>query len=70
MDKINIENPSGNTDFVYNLNCKDLHDFFNENNGENKIIFAKNYVELMQENFRLEHIPSWINDIKNFFIGN
>ena len=70
MDKINIENPSGNTDFVYNLDCKDLHDFFKENNGENKIIFAKNYVKLMQENFRLEHIPSWINDIKNFFIGN
>ena len=70
MDKINIENQSGNTDFVYNLDCKDLHDFFKKNNGENKIIFAKNYVELMQENFRLEDIPSWINDIKNFFIGN
>ena len=70
MDKINIEDPSGNTDFVYNLDCKDLHDFFKKNNGENKIPFAKNYVELMQENSRLEHIPSWINDIKNFFIGN
>lgn len=42
-----------------------LKDFFDDQNGENKIIFAEKYVELMKEgNYK---VPKWIEDIKQWF---
>ena len=41
-----------------------LDEFFNANDGNNKVLFAKKYVELLQpENI----IPSWVQQIKNYF---
>lgn len=39
--------------------------FFNGNNGNNKVLFAKKYVEIMKEGTYV--IPNWIIEIKNFF---
>lgn len=42
-----------------------LDDFFNNNKGDNKVLFARKYVEIMING---EYkIPSWINEIKNFY---
>jgi predicted ATPase len=46
-------------------NYKKLDLFFSKNKNENKVLFAKAYVEeLTKGNYR---IPSWILDIKGFF---
>ena len=46
----------------------DIEEYFQENNGNNKIIFANKYVELMFEEENSEdYIPSWIKEIKSFF---
>jgi len=41
-----------------------LDNFFNENKGNNKVLFAQKYIELMQQN---NVIPSWIQEIKEYF---
>lgn len=42
-----------------------LDDFFNNNKGDNKVLFARKYVDIMING---EYkIPSWINEIKNFY---
>jgi Asp-tRNA(Asn)/Glu-tRNA(Gln) amidotransferase C subunit len=68
---IQIKNKSGNTDFVRNLKNYELRTFFEENEGENKISFAKEYVAIMSHINNPElFIPSWINEIKDFFKDN
>ena len=42
-----------------------LDNFFNNNKGDNKVLFARKYVEIMI-NGEYE-IPSWINEIKIFY---
>ncbi|WP_440210788.1 AAA family ATPase [Actinobacillus pleuropneumoniae] len=42
-----------------------LKEFFDDKNGENKILFAENYIKLMTEENYI--IPEWINEIKEFF---
>ncbi len=41
-----------------------VDDFLNDNNGDNKEVFAKTYVELDNESYK---IPNWIKQIKKFF---
>mgnify|MGYP000111963693 FL=1 len=41
-----------------------LDEFFNANNGNNKVLFAKKYVELLQPE---NNIPDWIQSIKDYF---
>lgn len=43
-----------------------LKGFFDDNRGENKVIFAKKYVELMSTS--KFSVPSWIVEIKNYFV--
>ncbi|MUK42746.1 AAA family ATPase [Aliivibrio fischeri] len=63
-----IVNESGNSDFIKNFKNLDLDDFFKENNGENKVIFANKYVELANMDEHSEHQePSWITEVKTFF---
>lgn len=42
-----------------------LDAFFNGNNGNNKVLFAKKYIEIMKE--ETYEVPNWIIEIKNFF---
>lgn len=65
---IDIKNQSGNTSFVKNLRCLELEEYFNENEGGNKITFAKKYIEISKNKFNQEiYIPDWIKEIKVFF---
>lgn len=58
----------GNTDFIENFKNLDLRDYFKEEEGNNKIIFAKKYVEVMEkEQDQTKSTPSWIKEIKKFF---
>lgn len=41
--------------------------FFSKNNGENKVIFAKKYVENMNDGEYV--VPAWIEEIRNYFYG-
>ena len=44
---------------------KQLDTFFNGNNGNNKVLFANKYVDIMKKgNYT---VPNWIVEIKNFF---
>ena len=64
----NIENESGNADFIKNFKNLDIENYFKENDGNNKIVFAQKYVEMMVTESNSEHfIPSWIDVIKKYF---
>lgn len=64
----NIENESGNSDFYKNFRNFDLENYFKEDEGYNKILFAKKYVEISKEEDVLgKLIPDWINEIKKYF---
>ena len=43
-----------------------LDAFFSKNNNNNKVLFAKSYVEAMNGDYY--KVPDWINEIKQFFI--
>ncbi|MDP2103718.1 MAG: DUF4357 domain-containing protein, partial [Candidatus Gracilibacteria bacterium] len=70
IDKTKLTN---NTDFIYGLNlnpeeAKKISVFFNENEGENKVVFAEKYIEFLDKNKNIDAlIPDWINEIKTFF---
>lgn len=65
---MHINNSNGNSNFIKNFKNLDIEEYFQENNGNNKIIFANKYVELMFEEENSEdYIPSWIKEIKSFF---
>ncbi|MBL4654142.1 MAG: AAA family ATPase, partial [Flavobacteriales bacterium] len=63
---LHIQNENGNTDFINNLRNFDIKDFFSENEGRNKILFAKKYVEILSGSSDMPP-PSWITEIKEFF---
>lgn len=64
---IDEEKPEVPSYFAMNLRPAErdkLDEFFNANDGNNKVLFAKKYVELLQpENI----VPSWVQQIKNYF---
>jgi hypothetical protein len=63
-----IRDDGGNTDFIENFKNLELRDYFKEEEGKNKIIFAKKYVEVMErEEDPTKYTPSWIKEIKKFF---
>ncbi|MGQ4002027.1 AAA family ATPase [Francisellaceae bacterium CB299] len=63
-----IENEKGNTHFTKNLRNLDIEKFFKENNGENKIIFAEKYIDIMsQKDAPNQYIPKWIDEIRDYF---
>ena len=62
-----IINPQGNTSFTKNFRSLDLEDYFKQDQGINKIIFAKKYIEILSlKPNPNNYIPSWINKIKKF----
>lgn len=64
----NIENDTGNTNFIKNFKHLEIEEFFKENNGDNKVLFAKKYIEIMnKESEQEQFIPLWINEIKKYF---
>lgn len=65
---------SGNTDFIKNFKNLDIADYFKENYGENKVLFAKRYVINSKETALLDGTdhkkvlyPDWIAEIKKYF---
>lgn len=59
---------NGNTHFTENLRNLDIKDYFRENEGLNKVLFAKHYIEIMRTESKAEfYIPEWINEIKEYF---
>ena len=65
-----IENETGNTDFIKNFKNIELEAFFKEDDGGNKVLFAKKYVEAMKKIDKPEDfIPKWVNEVRTFFIG-
>lgn len=63
-----VVNENGNSDFIRNFKNLDVENYFKENNGDNKIAFAKKYVELCKiEDPDGQLVPSWINEIKTYF---
>ena len=65
-NQIEISNNTGNTSFIRNFNNYKLEEYFNQNEGENKILFSKEYVNLMENDFNdTQYIPNWIEEIRN-----
>lgn len=71
LKNINASNIDGNTDFIRNFRNLQLEDFFNENDGENKILFAEKYIEASanyEEDYDdVDVTPGWVKEIKKFF---
>lgn len=63
-----IKNETGNTHFTENFRNLDIKDYFKENDGSNKIIFANKYIELIKSKENIKHYtPDWIQIIKQYF---
>ena len=64
----NIEKDDGNTNFVKNFKNLEIENYFKENEGENKILFAREYLKVFsKERKREKYLMSWIEEIKSFF---
>jgi hypothetical protein len=62
-----VMNEDGNTDFRENFRSFSLENLFKVNDGENKILFATQYIEI-SEQYSLEEVtPDWIKQVKKFF---
>jgi len=63
-----IQTMDGNSDFIKNFKNLELEGFFKEKNGENKVVFAKKYIDLSRSLADHESkIPLWVNEVKAFF---
>lgn len=63
-----IELNTGNTHFTKNFKNLELENYFKLNDGENKILFAQKYVEILsKEKDCSKFIWNWIEEIKKFF---
>jgi|TARA_R110001583_G_scaffold130124_1_gene281916 predicted ATP-dependent endonuclease of OLD family len=64
------KNENGNSDFIHNFKDLDLADFFKANNGNNKVVFARKYIEVSAnytEDFEgIDVVPDWIKEIKKY----
>jgi len=64
----NITNDSGNSDFIRNFRNVDLENYFKEDEGNNKILFARKYIEICkQDDPSGDMHPTWVTEIKGFF---
>lgn len=43
-----------------------LDEFFNDNKGYNKVVFARKYVEVLSQGEFI--VPNWIEEIKKFYV--
>ncbi len=64
-----IDEEKPETPSYYSLDFREserdmVDDFLNDNNGDNKELFAKTYVEFDNETYK---VPNWIKQIKKFF---
>ena len=56
------------TDFSASFNNYYINEFFAENDGENKIKFARKYIEILKSKTDIDdYIPNWVKEIKNFY---
>jgi predicted ATP-dependent endonuclease of OLD family len=63
-----IENIEGNTSFIKNFKNLELENFFKENDGKNKIEFARKYVQIIEKEEEHERfVSNWILQIKKYF---
>ena len=61
-------NESGNSDFIRNFRNVDLENYFKEDEGNNKILFAKKYVKICErDDPTKDMIPNWVTEIKDYF---
>ncbi len=60
-----IEDATGNTDFHLNLKSFEIKDFFKIDEGKNKVLFSKKYIEISKE--KSIPFPPWVLEIKTFF---
>ncbi|GMA81703.1 AAA family ATPase [Shewanella glacialipiscicola] len=61
-------NESGNSDFIRNFRNVDLENYFKEDEGNNKILFAKEYIKICErDDPTKDMIPNWVTDIKGYF---
>lgn len=65
-----IKNKNGNTSFISNFKNLELIEFFKQNSGINKVIFAQEYIKILKEEENKElYIQNWVKDIKNFLFN-
>lgn len=65
-----IKNKNGNTSFILNFKNLELIEFFKQNSGTNKVIFAQEYIKILKEEENKElYIPNWVKDIKKFLFN-
>lgn len=65
-----IKNKNGNTSFILNFKNLELIEFFKQNSGTNKVIFAQEYIKILKEEENKElYIPTWVKDIKKFLFN-
>jgi predicted ATP-dependent endonuclease of OLD family len=63
-----IEDRLGNSSFHKNFKNLELENYFKENSGDNKVLFAEKYIAMMEDAEDAdEYIPNWIHNIKQFF---
>lgn len=68
--KINsIENQKGNSDFIRNFKNIEVENFFKECKGDNKIEFAKKYIDIHISENKADLLPKWVNEVKDYFRG-
>lgn len=67
MYQFDIVDNTGNSSFIKNLKNLEIGNYFKLNEGENKVIFAKKYVEAAKEYKDDAYTPNWISEIKKFF---
>jgi len=64
----NIVDETGNSDFIKNFKNLELESYFKECEGDNKILFAKKYIELCKtDEANGQLTPDWAQEIKKFF---
>ncbi|WP_196140647.1 AAA family ATPase [Aliikangiella sp. G2MR2-5] len=64
----NIEDEKGNSDFIKNFKNLEIENYFKEANGDNKIEFAKKYIDIVEKEENNEQFtPKWVEEIRTFF---
>jgi len=63
-----IENSKGNSDFIKNFKNLEIEEYFKLDKGQNKVIFAKKYIEVLQSKDDEEsYLSTWIKEIRKYF---
>lgn len=66
--RLTTNDENGNTSFIENFKNLEIIDFFKNNEGKNKIVFAKKYIKILsQKENPGNYVPFWIKEVSNFF---